>query len=138
MKPYLTRWRLILPSVLFGLAACSPSAAPPKAVHCASIQHGCRFDMGGNPLELRLSRAPGSMAPFDVMVHAPKARSVTAAFQMEGMDMGDIRYRLNRGADDWWRGTVRLPLCVTGQSNWQLTLDVDGTQANIPFTLGKP
>lgn len=94
--------------------------------------------MGGSPVELRLSRKPGAMAPFEVLAHAPGAQGVTAGFQMEGMDMGDIRYRLNRRADDWWHGTVVLPLCVSGQSDWLLTLDVDRARVTVPFALGKP
>ncbi len=137
MNPYLTRWRWLLPSALLGLAACSPAVAPPKTVDCPSLQHGCRFDVSGNPLELRLSREPSGLAPFEVLVLAPKAREMAAGFQMEGMDMGDIRYRLNRRADAWWHGTVLLPLCVSGQSNWLLTLDIDGARVNVPFVLGK-
>ncbi len=47
--------------------------------------------------------------------------------------MGFNLYTLRRGADGVYRARVTLPVCVSGQPNWILNLDIDGQRLRIPF-----
>jgi hypothetical protein len=64
--------------------------------------------------------------------------AVTAEFIMEGMDMGQNRYRLERQGEQW-QAQVTLPACASGQRDWvaivSATKGKEGVFARFPFSV---
>jgi hypothetical protein len=128
---------LLLAAALVAIAVAGywlkrPSEAVPVA--CADPLAGCSFSHRGTPLEVRFSAPPAPLEAFVLSVRAPGAARISAEFQMVGMDMGFNRYDLRRGPDGSWASSVTLPVCVSGQRDWVLYLDVDGTRYALPFS----
>ena len=113
------------------------AGGPVPAAQCPDPVRGCRVAFPSGAAEVRFSPAPVPLKPFDLVVKAPAAKRVVADFSMQGMDMGSNRYTLQRAADGAWHGKVVLPVCVSGTSNWNLTLELDGEQLRIPFVAAK-
>lgn len=111
------------------LAGCSEPAL--EVVSCASLVSGCAAMAG--QVTVRTDAAPAPLQPFQVTVSAPQARELAIEFRMQGMDMGQNRYRLLRQADGAWTGRVTLPVCVSGRRDWQMIVDVDGQRVALPF-----
>lgn len=107
-----------------------------QAVACADPLAGCVFAHHGKPARLAFSTLPTPMEPFELRVTAPEAKTVSAEFQMVGMDMGFNRYDLHRAAAGGFAATVTLPACVSGRRDWVLKLDVDGVRYAVPFKTG--
>jgi len=135
------RLRVLLPLVLVvALVAIAvagywlkrPSEAVPVA--CADPLAGCSFSHRGTPVAVRFSARPAPLEAFGLSVRAPDAARVSAEFQMVGMDMGFNRYDLRRAPDGSWASSVTLPVCVSGQRDWVLYLDVDGARYALPFS----
>ena len=126
---------LLLPVVLaLGLPRLiGHDAGPAQAVQCADPVGGCQVPFRNGVAEVRFVSAPVPLKPFDLVVKAPDAGQVTADFAMQGMDMGPNHYVLQRAADGAWHGRIVLPVCVSGTSNWTLTLELDGARLQIPF-----
>ena len=61
-------------------------------------------------------------------------RQVAADFAMQGMDMGPNHYVLQRTDDGAWHGKIILPVCVSGVSNWAMTLELDGVKRKSPLS----
>lgn len=121
------------------LAACGQQAEqaaqpePPPAV-CADLVQGCR----AGKLGVRTETPPTAMQPFKLWVDAPGARAVTADLAMVDMDMGPNRYRMV-AQEGRFVAAVVLPMCVSGRSDWLLTLEVDGKPVKLQFSIqGKP
>lgn len=107
---------------------------PVPVAQCPDPVRGCRVPFGDGEADVRFLSNPAPLKPFDLVVTASGARQVSADFAMQGMDMGPNRYLLQRATDGTWHGKVVLPVCVSGTSNWILTLELDGARVTIPFT----
>ena len=102
-------------------------------VQCAHPAAGCTFSRGGARVTVKFSATPTPLQAFELAVQAPAARRISAEFQMVGMDMGFNRYDLHRNSDGVWTSRVTLPVCVSGQREWTLYLDLDGSRYALPF-----
>lgn len=130
----LGRWYLAVALAAFG-SGCGRSAPNVNVVNCPDPVAGCRFELGGEAVALWFSASPRPMQPFATAVEAPRAVAVGAEFSMPGMDMLPNRYWLARTPDGHWGARVVLPVCVSGRTDWRLTLTVDGRRASVPFTV---
>lgn len=112
---------------------------PTQAVtaSCPDLTHGCRLEVAGRSIDVRMSPAPVVLTPFTLTVKAPAARQVTAEFAMVGMDMGLNRYQLQAAGKGSWQARVMLPVCVAGGSDWVMLLELDGAKVRVPFTAKK-
>ena len=133
---------------IFGLIALIVSAElynifkePPEtkipAAKCADLIHGCRIVLSKKPVEVKISALPSALKPFDLTVQADGVKQVYASFVMVGMEMGLNRYRLIAADNNGWRAKVILPVCVAGRRDWVLTLVLDNSAVQIPFSAGK-
>lgn len=104
------------------------------AVACADPLAGCSFSHRGTTVKVRFSARPAPLEAFELSVDAPGASRISAEFQMVGMDMGFNRYDLRRGPQQEWAAQVTLPVCVSGERDWLLFLDVDGARYALPFS----
>lgn len=103
---------------------------------CPDLAKGCATELGGRSISLGLDGLPQAMKPFELWLRAPGARMARAEFAMADMDMGLNQYTLQADNEGVWRARVTLPVCVTGRSDWLMTLDVDGQKLVIPFVIG--
>ena len=110
---------------------------PILMAHCSDLVQGCRVAFGERTVEVRFLSAPTPLKRFDLVVKAPDAGQVSADFAMQGMNMGPNHYVLQRKADGAWQGKILLPVCVSGASNWAMTLELDGVKRQIPFVAVK-
>lgn len=110
---------------------------PILTAYCPDLVQGCQVSFGKRRAEVRFLSAPTPLKRFDLVVKAPDAGEVAADFAMQGMDMGPNHYVLQRTADGIWQGKIILPVCVSGASNWAMTLELDGVKRNIPFVAVK-
>lgn len=108
-------------------------AAPRLA--CPDPAAGCATELGGRPLSLGMDAGRRVMRPFNLWVRAPGAQRVRASFTMEDMDMGLNLYTLQADTTGVFRARVTLPVCVTGSTDWLLTLEVDGAKVILPFAM---
>lgn len=111
--------------------------APILTVDCPDLVQGCQVPFGESKAEVLFLSVPTPLKRFELVVKAPGAGQVSADFAMQGMDMGPNRYVLQRAADGAWHGNVVLPVCVSGVSNWAVTLELDGKKRRIPFVAVK-
>lgn len=117
----------------------SKARQPGKAISvaCPDLRRACQFNIHGQPATVSFSPGPLLLKPFMLIVQAQDVRSVSADFAMNGMDMGPNRYRLEPGASGAWQAKIVLPVCTAGQSDWILTLDIDGQKVRVPFAAEK-
>lgn len=113
------------------------AGGPILTAHCPDLVQGCQVAFGARSVEVRFLSAPTPLKRFDLVVKAPDAGKVAADFAMQGMDMGPNRNVLQRTADGVWHGKILLPVCVSGASNWAMTLELDGVKRKIPFVAVK-
>lgn len=113
------------------------AGGPILTAHCPDLVQGCQVPFGERQVEVRFLTAPTPLKQFDLVVKAPGAGQVAADFAMQGMDMGPNHYVLQRTDDGAWHGKVVLPICVSGVSNWNMTLELDGVKRQIPFVAVK-
>ncbi len=138
----------LIAGVVIGNRVLRPTDQPEQTLNCADLRAGCSTRLG-NQFANRLANrgadqtvtigvdgALKALQPFDIWLKTPISHQpdkVSASFTMEGMDMGFNLYTLRRGADGVYRARVTLPVCVSGQPNWILNLDIDGQRLRIPF-----
>ena len=94
---------------------------------------GCTFNHHGAPIKVIFSTQPAPLGAFDVRIHAPGANTISAAFQMNGMDMGFNQYHMRPVENNLFAAQVTLPVCVSGRRDWTMTLNVDGSRYALPF-----
>jgi hypothetical protein len=109
---------------------------PILMAHCTDLIQGCQVAFGERRVEVRFLSAPTPLKRFEV-VKAPDAEQVAADFAMQGMDMGPNHYVLQHTVDGAWHGKIVLPVCVSGTSNWTMTLELDGVKRQISFVAVK-
>ena len=128
---------LLLVFTLLAIAAAGywlKRPAKAQAVRCADPVAGCTFLHHGSDVKLLFSTQPKPLESFALRIHAPGATRISAAFQMNGMDMGFNRYDLHTAENGAFNANVTLPVCVSGQRDWTLYLDVDGSHYALPFS----
>jgi hypothetical protein len=112
------------------------SPPPPITVQlpCATPTAGCTATIGKQTLSVSLVGALKPLQPFQVWVKAPGARKVEASFTMADMNMGLNQYKLTSNTGGVFQATVTLPVCISGRSEWVMTLDIDETlRVSMPF-----
>ena len=120
--------------MLYQIFSKSFEVTAPQVHHCADLMQGCRMQLDGNTLEVKFTEKPNALHPFEVVVKINGMRQVSAGFAMVGMDMGKNRYNLYSAGENKWAAKVVLPVCVTGRRDWVMTLDLDVTKIQIPFS----
>ncbi len=106
---------------------------------CDLNHAACRVALpGGGQLELRMNPRPIPMVrPFQVEVKLEgiSAARVEVDFAGIDMNMGLNRIELAAGASGVHAGEATLPVCITGQMDWQATVLVEtGNQRiAVPF-----
>ena len=131
----MSRYLLLL--MLLVLGACSKQAAPPLEPliqNCADLAKGCILKAPGGEVKLQTDQPPTAMHTFRMTVTAPGAKQVSANLDMLDMDMGPNQYRLLPEGDHFYADML-LPMCVSGRSDWVLTLLIDGKPVKMQFTL---
>lgn len=108
--------------------------AEAQAVACHDPLAGCRFVHRSIPVIVRFSAQPAPLEAFDLRINAPGVNRISAAFQMNGMDMGFNRYDLHPAQNGHFVAHVTLPVCVSGRRDWTLFLEVDGQHYALPFS----
>lgn len=106
---------------------------------CDLNRAACRVALpGGGQLELRMNPRPIPMVrPFQVEVKLEGINAARVEVDFAGieMNMGLNRIELAAGAAGVHAGEATLPVCITGQMDWQATVLVEtGSQRiAVPF-----
>jgi hypothetical protein len=108
--------------------------AKAHAVVCPDPMAGCTFLHRGTAVKFLFSTRPKPLEPFELRISAPGATRISAAFQMNGMDMGFNRYDLRTAEEGTFTSKVTLPVCVSGRRDWTVYLDIDGSRYALPFS----
>lgn len=139
---------LLLGCLLASLAACERQTSGTAMqvlqaeAACNPIQKACEARGGPVVLSLRLDPSAQALKPFrvTVSVHGMAPDTVTADFNMPGMDMGRNRYQLERGGGGDWIANVILPVCTSGRNDWEAVVSAvrssAGARASFPFHIG--
>lgn len=107
------------------------------AVSCPDPLAGCTFIHRGAPVSVRFLSRPVALEAFGLSVTAANVRKISAEFQMLRMDMGFNRYDLHPakpGESGVFTARITLPVCVSGQRDWMLYLEIDGIRYALPFS----
>jgi hypothetical protein len=105
-------------------------------IDCADPVKGCAFVHRGTPAHLHFSQLPMPLKPFRLDVLAPGTRTVGAEVEMAGMNMGFNRYALGKRMPGLFSTEITLSVCVSGEHDWKLYLDLDGQRYVVPFRTG--
>ena len=106
---------------------------------CDLNRAACRVNLpGGGQLELRMNPRPVPMVrPFQVEVRLEgiDAGRIEVDFAGIEMNMGFNRIELTAGAAGLHAGEASLPVCISGQMDWQVTVLVETGRQRIaiPF-----
>jgi hypothetical protein len=136
--------------VLCLLVSCEQSADSGLAVsrltlsQPCDIRQGCRAENESLTAIVTFEDEPRALQAFPIRIQLRGERrvdAVTAAFSMQGMNMGPNRYRFIADSSDGWRADITLPICASGRTDWlaQFELAVAGqrVQFEVPFVLHK-
>ena len=140
----------LLPATVLLTGACDRKTADelpliPLAVEQpCDIQQGCRAGDTDLSLVLMFGQELQPLKPFPVKVHVQSeipVTSVTVAFSMANMDMGQNRYRLISDGASAWFANVTLPVCSAGRSDWIADIELLAKgrryKVQLPFAVGK-
>lgn len=106
---------------------------------CDLQRQSCAVELpGGGRVELKASPLPIPMVkPFTVTVRVEGAevRAVEVDFAGIDMNMGLNRPRLEARGNGEFVGEATLPVCITGQMDWQATvlLSTSGGRIALPY-----
>jgi hypothetical protein len=139
-------WVWLVLSMLPGCQQTLQETSPPRALAvetgCNPAEDTCRAQGDGIDIAFRLGRSVHALTPFPVYVtvRGLEPEAVTTEFRMEGMDMGQNRYRLERQRGQW-QAQVVLPACTRGRHHWialvAATRGRQGVSARFPFAGGQ-
>lgn len=107
---------------------------------CDAALSTCVVNDGEIAVSLRMGPGVKPLQPFPLTLAIsgaePEEESVVVDFQMQGMDMGSNRYRLQPQLESW-EGTVTLPVCSVSRMDWlaivEFTSGGETLQAVFPF-----
>jgi hypothetical protein len=128
------------------LAACSEQDAEVPPLQTLVLDSGCEVRAGctGRDSELSVSvrMAPhrSALKPFNILLSSDAVlESVTVSLEMQGMDMGQNRYRMLKADDGSWQADITLPICTSGRSDWIAIFELQTSnrryQLSVPFAL---
>jgi hypothetical protein len=139
-------WLLVgcfVTALLFG---CSGEEGKPRqllgtASDCDAAVESCQIAGAGISVTLALGPdvKPLATFPMQLMIKAGEVvpQGVVVDFQMQGMDMGINRYRLQPSPTAGWAGTATLPICTASRMDWlavvEFSLGEQSYQAVFPF-----
>lgn len=116
-----------------------------RSVDCDAAVSTCSVKKEGFVVKLSLGPDVHALNSFPLILDIEGEESdiavdgVIADFQMQGMDMGINRYKL-QSAEGKWQGSITLPVCTTSRMDWyaQIEFMVEGVQyrARFPFQVG--
>ncbi len=92
---------------------------------CNLNRDSCKMAVNGGQIEFQLSPRPIPLLneiSIEVRVADIAVRYLDADFAGVGMNMGLVRVPLRDDGTGVWRATTSLPVCVTSQMRWRLTL----------------
>ncbi len=130
------------------LTACGEKSAEAPPVQTLRPDSGCDVlegctgrDETGLSVTVRMAPHRSALKPFNVSLSGNTAlESVTVSLEMQGMAMGQNRYRLLETDAGSWQADITLPICTSGRSDWIAMFDVQASgrhyRLNVPFTLG--
>ena len=130
------------------LTACSDSSQDTQPSQTlvldgrCDVGSGCTARGNGLSISVRMASPRSALKPFSVTLSSDVAlTAVTLSLEMQGMDMGQNRYRLLHTADGRWQAEVTLPACASGRSDWLANFELQAAAAHyrlgVPFTLGE-
>jgi hypothetical protein len=141
---------LVLGLALLFAAGCDKPATQSLPVSDLQLSADCQPEQGctamaeGLTVQVRFDTPARALKPFPISLKIDSdntVEAVLASFSMRDMDMGLNRYRLGRDANGDWHGTVTLPICVSGRSDWIAAFEMTAAQRRyrlqIPFVLRK-
>lgn len=100
-------------------------------VDCSPWLKSCEFMIAGNVVSLTFSDQPKPLMPFEVLVSTQLELS-GMSMNMDSMDMGSNQYSW-RPMPGGWKSSVVLPVCVTGRTDWLMTINTTKGNAIIRF-----
>jgi len=126
------------------LLGCSDKGEHPRkllgtAADCDAAIESCRIDAGAIHVTLTLGPNVKPLVSFPVQLQIEGGKvtdqSVIADFQMQGMDMGMNRYRLQAMGGAAWHGKATLPVCTASRMDWQAIVEfsLDGEPYRVVF-----
>lgn len=112
---------------------------------CTPTGRVCEASAGDVSLALELAASPRALVPFPVRVQvrglSPETiTGISIDFEMQGMDMGLNRARLQPGPSGpgTWAGEATLPVCTAGRTDWlaRVSVAMPGRlyEATFPFS----
>lgn len=101
----------------------------PVTVNCDDPVKGCQL----GTFSVRFEQPPQHAKPFGVVLHAASLNPPVASFQMSKMEMVPVQYHFKAGQDGTWKTQIILPVCVTGRSDWLMTVEADGQRWRFAF-----
>ena len=110
------------------------------SVGCDAAKRTCKVAEEGLVVTLSLGPDVQALKPFPLLLEIEGKEVVTgsviADFQMQGMDMGINRYKLQHVAEKW-EASITLPVCTASRMDWnaQIEFTADGVRyrAHFPF-----
>lgn len=123
----------VITGVIYQIWPNSPE--PITTSSCVNPLKSCQIELNQQPVQINFVDPPSGLQPFTLRVTTPKASRISATFSMRDMDMGSNRYILVHNAPATWQAKVMLPVCVSGRHDWLLTLEIDGNQVLMPFSI---
>ncbi len=132
--------------LLLALGACSTETEQMhrllgKADNCDAANETCRISAEGISVSLTLGPdvKPLVMFPINLTFEGSGRISpdVVVDFQMQDMDMGVNRYRLQPSSPSVWEGEAMLPVCTVSRMDWivivEFMLDEQPYKLIYPF-----
>jgi len=106
------------------------------------VRAACVGRAGNLRVSVRMAPHRSALIPFNVALSSDAdLESVIVSLEMQGMDMGQNRYRLLKVDGGSWQADITLPVCASGRSDWVAVfeLQADGRRyrLEVPFTLGE-
>ena len=92
---------------------------------CNLNRGSCKMAVNGGEIEFQLNPRPIPLLNeirIEVRITNIAIRHLDADFAGVGMNMGLVRIPLSDDGTGVWRATTSLPVCVTSQMRWRLTL----------------
>ena len=92
---------------------------------CNLLDGSCHVVDKGIEYELALEGVPSPLTPFDIRVSelSSQPSKVEIKFEMDGMDMGNNYYFLEKKGQ-YWGAKVLLPVCSLGRNDWVLRVNI--------------
>ena len=129
--------------LFFLIAACNGENGEKRrqlgiAEGCDAAVTTCFVREGSITISLKMGPGVTPLQPFPLTLAITGEKNavekVLVDFQMQGMDMGSNRYRLEP-QQGVWQGRVTLPMCMASRMDWRAIIEfmVDGEPVQVGF-----